>query len=70
MRSYTAVIERDQETKLFVGYVPGWAGAHAQGASLDELGARVDGGSARRRGPRVPRGSGGGRGSGRSPTPG
>ena len=41
MRSYTAVIERDQETKLFVGYVPGWAGAHSQGASLDELGANL-----------------------------
>jgi len=37
MRTYTAVIERDQETKLFVGYVPGWAGAHSQGASLGEL---------------------------------
>ena len=41
MRTYTAVIERDQETKLFVGYVPGWAGAHSQGASLDELRANL-----------------------------
>jgi predicted RNase H-like HicB family nuclease len=37
MRSYTAIIERDQDTGLFVGYVPGWPGAHSQGASLDEL---------------------------------
>lgn len=37
MRSYTAVIERDQDTGLFVGYVPGWPGAHSQGVSLDEL---------------------------------
>jgi predicted RNase H-like HicB family nuclease len=37
MRSYTAVIERDQDTGLFVGYVPGWPGAHSQGATLDEL---------------------------------
>ncbi len=41
MRTYTAVIERDQETKLFIGYVPGWAGAHSQGASLDELRANL-----------------------------
>jgi predicted RNase H-like HicB family nuclease len=37
MRTYTAVIERDAETGLYVGYVPGWTGAHSQGASLDEL---------------------------------
>jgi predicted RNase H-like HicB family nuclease len=37
MRSFTAVIERDPETGLFVGYVPGWTGAHSQGATLDEL---------------------------------
>ncbi len=41
MRTYTAVIERDQESKLYVGYVPGWAGAHSQGASLDELRANL-----------------------------
>jgi len=29
--------ERDPETGLFVGYIPGWAGAHSQGATLDEL---------------------------------
>ena len=37
MQSFTAVIERDQATGLFVGYVPGWPGAHSQGATLDEL---------------------------------
>jgi predicted RNase H-like HicB family nuclease len=37
MRSFTAVVERDPDTGLFVGYIPGWAGAHSQGATLDEL---------------------------------
>jgi predicted RNase H-like HicB family nuclease len=37
MRTYTAVVERDPDTGLFVGYVPGFPGAHSQGATLDEL---------------------------------
>ena len=37
MRNFTAVVERDPETVLLVGYIPGWAGAHSQGATLDEL---------------------------------
>jgi predicted RNase H-like HicB family nuclease len=37
MRTFTAIVERDPETDLYVGYVPGFAGAHSQGASLDEL---------------------------------
>lgn len=37
MKSYTAVVERDPETRLYVGYVAGWPGAHSQGATLDEL---------------------------------
>ena len=37
MKSFTAVIERDNETGLFVGYVPGFPGAHSQGETLDEL---------------------------------
>jgi predicted RNase H-like HicB family nuclease len=37
MRSFTAVIERCADTGLYVGYVPGFAGAHSQGESLDEL---------------------------------
>jgi predicted RNase H-like HicB family nuclease len=37
VRKFTAVIERCPETGLFVGHVPGFPGAHAQGATLDEL---------------------------------
>jgi predicted RNase H-like HicB family nuclease len=37
MKTYTAVVERCPETNLFVGYVPGFPGAHSQGATLDEL---------------------------------
>jgi predicted RNase H-like HicB family nuclease len=37
MKNYTAVVERCPETGLYVGYVPGFAGAHSQGATLDEL---------------------------------
>jgi predicted RNase H-like HicB family nuclease len=37
MRSFNVVVERDPDNGLFVGYVPGWPGAHSQGASLDEL---------------------------------
>ena len=41
MRTYTAVVERDQDTGLFVGYVPGFPGAHSQGKTLDELNANL-----------------------------
>ena len=37
MRIYSAVIERCPQTGLFVGFVPGFPGAHSQGESLDEL---------------------------------
>ncbi len=37
MKTYAAVIERDPQTGLFVGFVPGSPGAHSQGAALDEL---------------------------------
>ena len=37
MKIYTAVVEQDRDTKLFVGYVPGFPGAHSQGETLDEL---------------------------------
>lgn len=37
MRSYTAVVEHDPTTSLYVGYIPGWPGAHTQGSTLDEL---------------------------------
>ncbi len=36
-RTFTAVIEHCSETGLFVGYVPGFPGAHSQGETLDEL---------------------------------
>jgi predicted RNase H-like HicB family nuclease len=41
MTTYTAVVERDSETGLYVGHVPGFAGAHSQGATLDELNANL-----------------------------
>jgi predicted RNase H-like HicB family nuclease len=37
MKTFTAVVERCPETKLFVGYIPGFPGAHSQGATLAEL---------------------------------
>jgi predicted RNase H-like HicB family nuclease len=37
MKAYTAVIERCPDTGLYIGFVPGFAGAHSQGESLDEL---------------------------------
>ena len=37
MRAFTAVIECCADTDLYVGYVPGFPGAHSQGETLDEL---------------------------------
>ncbi len=37
MKTFTAYVEWDEATKLYVGVVPGIPGAHTQGASLDEL---------------------------------
>lgn len=37
MKSYTSVIERCPDTGLYVGYIPGIAGAHSQGETLEEL---------------------------------
>jgi predicted RNase H-like HicB family nuclease len=37
MKNYTAVVEHCPETDLYVGYVPGFPGAHSQGATRDEL---------------------------------
>ena len=37
MKNFTAVIEQDAETGLFVGWVSGFPGAHSQGETLDEL---------------------------------
>ncbi len=41
MRTFNVVIERDPDTGLFVGHVPGWPGAHSQAESLDELQANL-----------------------------
>ncbi len=37
MRSFNVVVEQDPESRIYVGYVPGWPGAHSQAESLDEL---------------------------------
>jgi predicted RNase H-like HicB family nuclease len=41
MHAYTAVVERCADTGLFVGYVPGFPGAHSEGKTLDELNANL-----------------------------
>ncbi|MCG5058785.1 MAG: type II toxin-antitoxin system HicB family antitoxin [Limnoraphis robusta] len=37
MKTFTAIIEKDSDTNLYVGYIPGFPGAHSQGETLDEL---------------------------------
>ncbi len=37
MKAYTAIVEKCPQTGLYVGYVPGFPGAHSQGETLDEL---------------------------------
>ena len=37
MKTFTAYIEWDNETKLYVGTIPSIQGAHTQGSTLDEL---------------------------------
>lgn len=41
MHTYTAIIERCPDTRLYVGYVPGFPGAHSQGETLEELNANL-----------------------------
>ena len=41
MKTFTAVIEKDAETGIFVGYIPGFPGAHSQGNTLEELNANL-----------------------------
>jgi len=41
MRTCTAAIVRCPETGLYVGYIPGFPGAHSQGETLDELRANL-----------------------------
>ena len=37
MRTFTAIVQRDSNTNLYVGHVLGFPGAHSQGETLDEL---------------------------------
>lgn len=37
MKNYTAIIEKCRDTGLYVGFIPGFTGAHSQAESLDEL---------------------------------
>ena len=41
MRTFTAVIEKCSDTGLYVGFVPGFPGAHSQAATLDELNENI-----------------------------
>jgi len=41
MRTYTAVVEKCPDTGLYVGYVPGFPGAHSQGETMDQLNANL-----------------------------
>ena len=36
-RTFSAYIEYDQDSHLYVGIIPNVPGAHTQGATLDEL---------------------------------
>jgi predicted RNase H-like HicB family nuclease len=37
MKNFTAIVERDSDTNLYFGCVPGFPGAHSQAETLDEL---------------------------------
>ena len=37
MRTFRFVVERDLDTGHWVGYIPGWPGAHTQGADIAEV---------------------------------
>ena len=41
MKNFTAVIERDADTGIYLAWVPGFPGAHSQGESLDELRSNI-----------------------------
>lgn len=41
MKTFTAYIEYDPETAMYIGIVPGIPGAHTQAATLDELTANL-----------------------------
>lgn len=37
MKAYNYVVEKCPDTDLYIGYVPGFPGAHSQAETLDEL---------------------------------
>jgi len=37
MKTFTAIVEQCIQTGLYVGFVPGFSGAHTQAETLDEL---------------------------------
>ncbi|MGD0922315.1 MAG: type II toxin-antitoxin system HicB family antitoxin [Terriglobia bacterium] len=37
MRTFSAYVEWDPDTELYIGTIPGIPGAHTQAATLDEL---------------------------------
>ena len=41
MRSFNYVVEKCSDTGLYVGYVPGFPGAHSQAETLDALRANM-----------------------------
>ncbi|MBN2518126.1 MAG: type II toxin-antitoxin system HicB family antitoxin [Candidatus Altiarchaeota archaeon] len=40
-RSYTVIIEKDNDTGMYVGEVSGISGCHSQGKTIDELMKRM-----------------------------
>ncbi len=36
MKNFTAIVEKCSDTGFYVGYIPGFPGAHSQAESLDE----------------------------------
>jgi predicted RNase H-like HicB family nuclease len=41
MKQFSAVIERCPQTGYYIGFIPGFPGAHTQAESLDELQANM-----------------------------
>jgi len=41
VKAYTAIIEKCPDTNLYIGYVPGFPGAHTQAETLDELNSNL-----------------------------
>jgi predicted RNase H-like HicB family nuclease len=37
MKTYSYVVEKCPDTEFYIGYVPGFPGAHSQAETLDEL---------------------------------